>query len=35
MIKGINLGVKIINDVSGLNFDSKTIDVLKKAKFLL
>ena len=32
MTKGINLGVKIINDVSGLNFDSKTIDVLKKSK---
>ena len=32
MIKGINLGVKVINDVSGLNFDSKTIDVLKKSK---
>ena len=32
MTKGIKLGVKLINDVSGLNFDSKTIDVLKKSK---
>ncbi len=32
MKKGINLGVKLINDVSGLNFDSKTLDVLKKSK---
>ncbi len=30
MEKGIKLGVKIINDVSGLNYDKKTLDVLKK-----
>ena len=32
MSKGINLGVKLINDVSGLDFDSETLDVLKKNK---
>ena len=32
MEKGIKKGVKIINDVSGLNFDSKTINILKKYK---
>ena len=32
MKKGINLGVKIINDVSGLNFDKKTVFILKKYK---
>ena len=32
MNKGIKLGVKLINDVSGLNYDSKTIDILKKHK---
>ena len=32
MTKGIKLGVKLINDVSGLNFDKETIDVLKKYK---
>jgi dihydropteroate synthase len=32
MEKGINYGVKIINDVSGLNYDIKTINVLKKYK---
>jgi dihydropteroate synthase len=32
MKKGINLGVKIINDVSGLSYDIKTIDLLKKNK---
>ena len=32
MKRGIELGVKLINDVSGLNFDSKTINVLKKFK---
>ena len=32
MQKGIELGVKLINDVSGLNFDSKTLNVLKKYK---
>ena len=30
MEKGINLGIELINDVSGLNFDKKTVDVLKK-----
>ncbi len=32
MEKGIKLGVKIINDVSGLNYDAKTINILKKYK---
>jgi dihydropteroate synthase len=32
MKKGIKHGVKIINDVSGLNYDSETINVLKKNK---
>ena len=32
MKKGIKYGVKIINDVSGLNYDIKTINVLKKYK---
>ena len=32
MEKGIKLGVKLINDVSGLNYDKKTIDILKKYK---
>ncbi len=32
MRKGIELGVKLINDVSGLSYDSKTISVLKKYK---
>ena len=32
MKRGIKLGVKLINDVSGLNFDSETINVLKKYK---
>ena len=32
MQKGIKLGVKIINDVSGLDFDSKTKNILKKYK---
>jgi dihydropteroate synthase len=32
MIKGIDLGVKLINDVSGLEFDSKTLSILKKFK---
>jgi dihydropteroate synthase len=32
MNKGIKIGVKLINDVSGLNYDTKTIDVLKKYK---
>jgi len=30
MNKGIKVGIKLINDVSGLSHDSKTIDVLKK-----
>ena len=32
MEKGIKLGVKIINDVSGLNYDSNTKNILKKYK---
>ena len=32
MNKGIQVGVKLINDVSGLSYDSKTVDVLKKNK---
>jgi dihydropteroate synthase len=32
MEKGIKLGVKIINDVSGLNYDSYTKNILKKYK---
>ena len=32
MNKGIELGVKLINDVSGLEHDPKTINVLKKYK---
>ena len=32
MVKGINLGVKLINDVSGLSYDDNSIDVLKKFK---
>jgi dihydropteroate synthase len=32
MEKGIKLGVKIINDVSGLNYDSDTKNILKKYK---
>ena len=32
MNKGIELGVKLINDVSGLSYDSKTVGVLKKKK---
>ena len=32
MKEGIKLGVRLINDVSGLNYDKKTIDVLKKYK---
>ena len=32
MEKGIKYGVKIINDVSGLIYDSKTINILKKYK---
>ena len=32
MEKGIKLGVKLINDVSGLKYDAKTLAVLKKNK---
>ena len=32
MEKGIKLGVKIINDVSGLDYDAKTFKILKKFK---
>ncbi len=32
MEKGIKHGIKIINDISGLSYDSKTILVLKKSK---
>ncbi len=32
MKKGIKFGVKIINDVSGLNYDPETINLLKKYK---
>ena len=32
MEKGIKLGIKIINDVSGLNYDPKTINILNKYK---
>ena len=32
MEKGINLGVKLINDVSGLNYDKNSIGIIKKYK---
>ena len=32
MSKGVKIGIKLINDVSGLSYDSKTIDVLRKNK---
>ena len=32
MEKGIKSGIKLINDVSGLDFDSNTINILKKYK---
>jgi len=32
MEKGIKLGINLINDVSGLNFDKKTVNILKKYK---
>ncbi len=32
MQRGIELGVKLINDISGLNYDPKTLKVLKKNK---
>ena len=30
MKKGIQVGIRLINDVSGLSYDTKTIDILKK-----
>ena len=32
MEKGINLGVKLINDVSGLDYDQNSVNILKKYK---
>ena len=32
MEKGVRMGVKLINDVSGLSYDPKTINILKKSK---
>ena len=32
MSKGVKIGIKLINDVSGLNHDPKTLDLLKKNK---
>ena len=32
MNKGIKFGIMLINDVSGLSYDNKTIEVLKKSK---
>ena len=32
MNKGAKIGIKLINDVSGLSYDPKTVDVLKKNK---
>ena len=32
MNKGIKVGIKLINDVSGLSYDSQTINILKKYK---
>ena len=32
MEKGIKLGVKLINDVSGLNYDPRSVEILKKYK---
>jgi len=32
MNKGIKIGIKLVNDISGLSYDAKTIDVLKKNK---
>ena len=32
MEKGIKLGVKLINDISGLSYDSETINILKRYK---
>ena len=35
MNKGVKMGIKLINDISGLDYDPKTIDVLKKINLLL
>ena len=32
MNKGIKIGIKLINDISGLSYDNKTINILKKYK---
>jgi len=32
MNKGVKMGIKLINDISGLGYDPKTVDVLKKNK---
>ena len=32
MNKGIKIGIKLINDISGLSYDSKTIEILRKHK---
>ena len=32
MSKGIKLGIKLINDVSGLSYDNKSVNILKKNK---
>ena len=32
MEKGIKLGIKLINDISGLKFDARTINIIKKYK---
>ena len=32
MNKGVKIGIKLINDVSGLSYDAKTVDILKKNK---
>ena len=32
MNKGIQVGVKLINDVSGLSYDSETVEILKKSR---
>ena len=33
MKKGIEFGVDIINDVSGLNFDKKSFDIIQFKKY--
>ena len=35
MEKGIKMGVKLINDVSGLTYDKRTVKTLKKYKYHL